>query len=147
MARRLKEEKVTIALMRWLVSKGWEILCYDFPQSGTGKVIHPNGHSSKTDGVIIPDIIAIKANKAVYFENKNRFVLEDFHKINNIKTSGNYSEGLTALIGDRMLYYGIGIPSSKNILSIINDYSDLTDFIISTDGEECTIDFQSTNIF
>ena len=37
--------------------KGWYIVCFDFPQSGTGILIHPDsGRSEKNKGSINPDI-------------------------------------------------------------------------------------------
>lgn len=38
----MNEEKVTKCLLKWLIDNGWEIVCYDFPQSGTGRLLHPN---------------------------------------------------------------------------------------------------------
>ena len=83
----MKEENVTKAILRKLVSAGWEIICYDFPQSGTGRVLHPNDRDSKTLGAIIPDIVAIKDGIVVDFENKDRFVFSDFEKIDQLRHS------------------------------------------------------------
>ena len=88
----MKEEDVTKAIIKKLVSAGWEIICYDFPQSGTGRVLHPNDRDSKTLGAIIPDIVAIKAGIVLDFENKDRFVLSDFEKIDNLRNSEDYSK-------------------------------------------------------
>lgn len=38
----MTEEQVTKALLQYLTDNGWHIVCFDFPQSGTGKVLHPN---------------------------------------------------------------------------------------------------------
>lgn len=35
----MKEERVSINILNWLESNGWKIICYDFPQSGTGQKI------------------------------------------------------------------------------------------------------------
>lgn len=37
----ISEEKVTINIIKWLKENDWEIICYDFPQSGTGIMLHP----------------------------------------------------------------------------------------------------------
>lgn len=38
----MTEEQVTKALLQHLTDNGWHIVSFDFPQSGTGKVLHPN---------------------------------------------------------------------------------------------------------
>lgn len=38
----MTEEQVTKAILQYLQNKGWHIVCFDFPQSGTGRVLHPN---------------------------------------------------------------------------------------------------------
>jgi hypothetical protein len=62
MERRITEEQLTKAILEWLIANNWEIICYDFPQSGTGVSIHPNEElrTTKNKGAIIPDIVAIK---------------------------------------------------------------------------------------
>jgi hypothetical protein len=36
MERRITEEQVTKAILDWLEANDWKIICFDFPQSGTG---------------------------------------------------------------------------------------------------------------
>ena len=116
----MREEKVTINILNWLESNGWSIVCYDFPQSGTGTLIHPNSDENqmtKNKGGIIPDIIAVKKKTAVFFENKDRYVESDFEKIRKIKSSGKYSEGLSRLLkqfASDTLFFGIAYASSIN---------------------------------
>ncbi len=43
----MTEEQVTKAILNHLVKNCWKIICFDFPQSGTGKYIHPNVSCSK----------------------------------------------------------------------------------------------------
>lgn len=135
----MKEERVTINILNWLENNGWKIICYDFPQSGTGVLLHPNSietRTSKNKGAIIPDIIATKDNKALFFENKDRFVLSDFEKIKTIKTTGNYSDSLNKILSSyniTNIFYGIGIPSvEKHIDKSIKNIKGI-DFLISTD--------------
>jgi hypothetical protein len=83
----MKEERVTINILNWLESNGWKIICYDFPQSGTGVLLHPNSDENRTTknkGGIIPDILATRNSVALFFENKDRFVLSDFEKLKEI---------------------------------------------------------------
>ena len=44
----MREERVTINILNWLESNGWKIICYDFPQSGTGVLLHPNSDENRT---------------------------------------------------------------------------------------------------
>ena len=133
----MREEKVTITMLKWLQSNDWQIVCFDFPQSGTGVSLHPNQNireKTKNKGAIIPDIIANKNGKSLFFENKDRFVLSDFEKINHIKLSGEYSNSLTDLLKNYptdTIYYGIGLPFSKTLESKLIKYESLVDFIVS----------------
>ena len=77
----MSEEEVTNSIMDWLESCGWEIVSFDFPQSGTGRTLHPNPdvrEHTKNKGGIIPDIVAIRNGIAAFFENKDRYVHSDF---------------------------------------------------------------------
>ena len=100
MEGRITEEQVTKIILKWLETTGWEIICFDFPQSGTGISLHLNEdlRDGKNKGVIIPDIIAIKNNEVVFFENKNRFELSDFLKLENLKTTNNYTMSISKLL-------------------------------------------------
>ena len=133
----MREEKVTITMLKWLQSNDWQIVCFDFPQSGTGVSLHPNQdirEKTKNKGAIIPDIIANKNGKSLFFENKDRFVLSDFEKVNHIKLSGEYSNSLTDLLKNYptdTIYYGIGLPFSKTLENKLIKYESLVDFIVS----------------
>src|SRR3989344_4038473 len=75
----ITEAFVTTKTIEWLKERGWGILSMDYPQSGTGFVLHPEGTKSKTEGAIIPDIVATKSGVGLIFENKDRFNLGDFN--------------------------------------------------------------------
>ena len=143
---KMREEKVTITILKWLQSNGWQIICFDFPQSGTGVSLHPNEdlrENTKNKGAIIPDIIANKDGISLFFENKDRFVLSDFQKINYVKVSGDYVESLSNLLTNyesNAIYYGIGLPYSKTLESKLIKHQDLIDFVISVNSNfEITI--------
>lgn len=130
---KIKEEQVTKALMQWLDENGWDIVCFDFPQSGTGRVLHPSNTTSKTEGAIIPDIVAIKNDVVLDFENKDRFVESDFEKIDFLRNTNLYDDSLKKLLGKRQyksIYYGIGMPYSERNYSKAQDYLDLVDFVV-----------------
>ena len=86
MERRITEEQMTKAIIDWLEINSWEIICFDFPQSGTGVSLHLNNELriTKNKGAFIPDIVAIKNENVIFFENKDRFVINDFIKIQNL---------------------------------------------------------------
>lgn len=152
MERRLTEEQITKEILDWLESKGWFIISYDFPQSGTGFVLHScnRKNSSKNKESIIPDIIAIKNEVVVFFENKDRFQLSDFDKISKLKKTFDYRNAISKLLQKYdyiNIYYGIGLPSTEKVNAKILNYLQMVDFIVQTNGIETTTTFQRTNIF
>ena len=131
--------------MKWLHSEGWEIVCYDFPQSGTGRVLHPSNTTSKTAGAIIPDIVAIKNGIVLDFENKDRFVYSDFEKVAELKASNLYDESFATLLKAHpftKIYFGIGMPYSENNFKKAEVFSGMVDFIVylKEDGSLHTTD-------
>jgi hypothetical protein len=153
MERRITEESITKAILSWLESNGWEIICFDFPQSGTGVSLHPNKNirTTKNKGSIIPDIIAIKKGIVVFFENKDRFVLNDFAKIEHLKLSGEYTESVSAILSNysyTQIYYGIGLPLSDITYRRTFENKEKIDFAIfvETDGS-ILIEYQTEAIF
>lgn len=141
----MKEEEVTKQILKWLVDTGWEILCFDFPQSGTGKPLHPNDRNSKTEGIIIPDIVAIKGGVVLDFENKDRFVIDDFKKVQTLRTTNNYSDDWSRLLKGKNcngIYYGVGMPYTDNNFKRAEEASCMVDFVvfIKDDGNVQTID-------
>ena len=152
MERRLTEEQITKVILSWLEFNGWTIICYDFPQSGTGFVLHScnRNNSSKNKESVIPDIIAIKNGTVVFFENKDRFVLSDFEKIYKLKTTSDYKSALSKLLEKyeyTNIYYGVGLPNNKKVNEKISKYTQMVDFIVQTDGVETKAEFQDINIF
>ena len=81
----MREEQVTKAMLKWLMDRNWAIVCFDFPQSGTGKVLHPNDAGEKNKKSIIPDIVAVQNGVCIFVENKDRFYFPDYEKQNALK--------------------------------------------------------------
>ncbi|ELI6456044.1 hypothetical protein RRM46_002283 [Flavobacterium psychrophilum] len=153
MERRITEEKVTKLILDWLESNDWKIICYDFPQSGTGISLHLNEElrETKNKGAVIPDIVAIKEEKVLFFENKDRFVLSDFDKLNSLKTNNNYSESIEKLLTNydfSAIYYGIGIPKIENQITKVKNEVEKVDFVIFVNSDkEIEIYYEKSNLF
>lgn len=153
MERRLTEEQITKALLHWLEANGWEIICYDFPQSGTGISLHPNEEirTTKNKGAIIPDIVAIRETTVVFFENKDRFVLSDFVKVNDLRTGLDYSASLDKLLKDHQvssIFYGVGLPNNEPACKKIKEQQTMIDFAICVNSDKSvTVNFQTKLIF
>ncbi|MBX3163876.1 MAG: hypothetical protein KF900_05305 [Bacteroidetes bacterium] len=135
MERRITEEKATKAILDWLENNGWEIICFDFPQSGTGISLHPNSdlRTTKNKGAFIPDIVAIKNETVIFFENKDRFVLDDFLKVQDLRQNNDYSNSIEKLLADfeyTQIFYGVGLVHSDNSEQKTNEHLDKIDFAI-----------------
>lgn len=132
----MTEEMVTKAILNWLTKSDWEIVCFDFPQSGTGHFLHPNNSKSeKNRGAINPDIVAVKSNVCVFFENKNRFYLLDYEKQNELINGDEYSIAIEKLLSNypvTEIYYGIGLPIIKHS-NKSRKAQHLVDFIIGVE--------------
>ena len=135
----MREESVTKKIIKYLKKNNWEIIAFDFPQSGTGVMILPdNNTSSKNKESIIPDIIAYKDKTCVFFENKDRFVKSDFDKVNDLIQNNKYINNINKFLSKyelKNIYYGIGLPyyvKTDNIL----EHSQLVDFVLKISEDE-----------
>lgn len=138
----MREEHVTKALLKWLIDNKWEIICFDFPQSGTGRLLHPNGANEKNKGAINPDIVAVRNGVCLFFENKDRFFLPDYEKVNGLIVDNDYTDDIAFLLSGHNVdefYYGIGLPTEKH-----NDKSQeaavLVDFIIGVNADKTALE-------
>ena len=134
----MTEEQVTKAIMAWLISNGWHIVCFDFPQSGTGRVLHPNFASGeKNKDSIIPDIVAVKGTVCLFFENKDRFYYPDYEKVNGLIVDNQYTAAIATLLHDYVvtdIYYGISLPTTKHKKKS-HESAELVDFIIGVEED------------
>src|SRR5699024_6514275 len=136
----MRESDVTLTLRNYFIKKDWEILAFDFPQSGTGTIIKQNYSNEKNKDSIIPDLIVRKGEKGIFLETKYRFYQDDIEKIYDIKTNNNYSHGLSDLFGGAIpenMWYGIGIPDKVNDKRKSINNSSLIDilFTVNKNGE------------
>jgi hypothetical protein len=127
--RVMTEEQVTKAILKTLIDNDWGIISDYFPQSFTGKMLHLNTELSpgivpdtlspgttKNKGGIIPDIVAVKNGICLFFENKDRVVVNDFEKISALIRDNQYKDAITALLSrytTDKIYYGVAFPLSK----------------------------------
>jgi len=131
----MREEVITKAILKFLENEGYRIVSFDFPQSGTGLLLHPDTRRDKNEG-IKPDIIASKGNILIIMENKDRYWKKDFEKMHELKTSGNYKRSLDGLHRDcntSVLKVGIGIPERKQTVINALETRHLVDFIVVVD--------------
>ena len=138
----MTEENVTKSILSYLIGRGWKIVTFDFPQSGTGRSLHPSGSVSKNAGVLIPDVVAVKDGVSIYLENKDRYYSEDFTKVNNVLQSRAYAESFFRVLGvdqDTMLG-GVGMPAVCCGL-ITDDVKNLVDFILKV-GDDGVVDVE-----
>lgn len=135
MERRITEEQVTKAILNWLESNGWQIITFDFPQSGTGYSLHPNEElrTTKNKGAFIPDIVAIKNKTVLFFENKDKFVLSDFLKVEELKSTEDYTSSIEKLLKEfsySKIFYGVGLAHSDKTEQKTNENLGKIDFVI-----------------
>jgi len=153
MERRITEEQLTKLIINWLESNDWEIISFDFPQSGTGISLHPNENirTSKNKASIIPDIVAIKNKTVIFFENKDRFVITDFVKTEYLKQTSDYSISISKLLQKftySAIYYGIGIPYNERNKKNIDDNLLKIDFSILVNPDyTISVHFDRMKIF
>lgn len=132
----MTEEKVTKAILGFLMGRGWRIISFDFPQSGTGRSLHPCGSASKNDGVLIPDVVAVKNGVSIYLENKDHFSPDDFAKVGRVLRTKIYADAFLKVLGinqDTMLG-GIGLPDACCEL-IREESKSVVDFVLKVSEE------------
>lgn len=150
---KMNEEFITKSFIKFLMDKGWEILSYDFPQSGTGVSLHLNQifrqPKTKNEGMITPDIIAFKEGIGLISENKLYFEKQDIDKLEKLRR-GVYSEGLNKVFQERQvkkLIFGIILPNIPNEVSKAQDYLAKVDFIfIVNEKGICNIKYLQESI-
>lgn len=153
MERRITEEQATKAILDWLEANDWKIICFDFPQSGTGVSLHPNEElrTTKNKGAFIPDIVAIKNRTVIFFENKDRFVLDDFFKVKNLRNKNDFSNSIERLLAEfeyTEILYGVGLVHSVFAEQMSSLHIDKIDFCVFYHGDKTIkIHFDPKEIF
>lgn len=132
----MKEEFVTKSIINYLKVNCWNIFAFDYPQSGTGFLIHPNDRLHKNKDAIIPDIIANKKSTCIIMENKPYYYKNDFFKLDNLKNDTKYSNDLNSILKQlncKNIKYGIGLPEKDFLQKRSEEHLELVDFIITVD--------------
>ena len=135
----MKEEFVTKSIISYLKRNRWNIFAFDYPQSGTGFLIHPNDRLHKNKDAIIPDIIANKKSICIIMENKPYYYEKDFLKLDNLKNNTNYSNDLNMILkrlNCKNIKYGIGLPEKDFLQNKSEKHMKLVDFIITVDDSK-----------
>lgn len=115
----LTEENITMNILDYLEENGWKILCFDYPQSGTGIYFKDeNSTGEKNKNSINPDIIATKNNVSLYFENKSYYYQPDIDLVKNLKIINPYRISIDRKLRQTIntdFFYGIGLPFTLEI--------------------------------
>ena len=136
----MREEEVTLSLLSWLKNEKWFIISFDYPGSGTGIRIHKNGTRFKNKDTIVPDIIAVNGEIALFFENKDHFCLKDFQKQYSNIHEGLYSDDVDRILAPynvKKCLWGIGMPDKK-YNKHVNSHEWMVDFLMCV-AEDKTI--------
>lgn len=131
----MREENVTMFILDWLRGNNWKILSFDYPGSGTGIRLHKNGTRNKNKDTIVPDIIAVKDEVALFFENKDHFYKKDFEKQYSNIHDNFFSEDVDELLRVYdiiKIKWGIGIPTDK-YSKTVGKYEYMVDFLFTVE--------------
>lgn len=150
----VNEEKVTKCIVNWLRENGWKIISVDIPQAGSGLAIHIDRALVSTLGGLhrayVPDVIAERSGVLVFFENKPRFSLEDFRKVQRLRTDDRYRPGIERIAGPNAVgaKFGVGLNDTASNEQKALAHSDMVDFIILANQKRgCRISFQNGMLF
>ena len=101
--------------------------------------MHPNNaDSEKNKDSIIPDIVAVKDDVSLFFENKDRFYFPDYEKVNELIVNNQYSDAMDRLLSDykiENIFYGIGLPTEKH-KNKSKESANLVNFILGVNSDK-----------
>jgi hypothetical protein len=86
------EDFVSYTILKFLQGKKWHVLHYH-PPGG-----HPSFSIILTDGIYVPDIVAVKKNKILVVENKPQFSGDDVDKMESMYSDSSIIEQITAFV-------------------------------------------------
>ncbi|MBE6060273.1 MAG: hypothetical protein E7215_08895 [Clostridium sulfidigenes] len=132
----MSEENITIELVRILRGLGWDIISFDFPQSGTGLDLKPNDSNEKNKDNYKPDIIVAKDGIALITENKVNYYEYDITKLNTLRETEIYSNSLDAILSPynvELVYYGAALKLNKKNKEKLDNKKSKIDFSLLYD--------------
>lgn len=138
----ITEEQITISILNFLDSCGWRILCFDFPQSGTGIFFsHENFPNEKNKHSLNPDIIAVKNKVAIHLENKIYWNESDVQLLKKLKIHNPYRKSIDnklKLTKECTFYYGLGLYDYKKNDNLVdaNFSKNYYDFVFFVDDKK-----------
>ena len=151
----MNEGKVTKNLIRFLKNNGWNVVAFDYPQSGTGRNFRPSKEfqeeNNKNKNHVIPDILAVKDGVLLFFENKTEFFFNDFKKVNGLRINNIYEDSINEFLGSlnikiHKMYFGIGCRDSSKFYKKAEMYYHMTDFVLNVNEQGVEVTYNSMNI-
>ena len=137
----ITEERITNYILDYLEENGWKILCFDYPQSGTGIYFKDeNFLNNKNKNSINPDIIVTKDKISLYFENKSYYYEPDVDLIKKLKKLNPYRKSIDRKLKETkntVFFYGVGLPytldNENKVRELVrNDEIDFAALVISS---------------
>ena len=128
----MTEEQVTRSVLQWLTDLGWDILDYDFPGGGTGRSFHIDDCVDKTEGIVIPDVIAFKDGVILLFEDKSVDTWTDYEKVERIAKTVKFLDLLRAAYPDKEICnirWGIAYSGARRFIDRVKDTC--IDFVVN----------------
>lgn len=133
----MKEEAITLAVVNFLKSKGFVIIAFDYPGSGSGLRLSPEERGSKNNGMI-PDIIACCGAILIIIESKPTFVLDDVNKLQPLRDGTDYFKALQRLMqlsNTHVILYGVCFEHNDRQNAKANNYKDKLDFVLTVSAD------------
>ena len=90
----MREEDVTRRVAGWLESGGWRILSVHAPGTQGGLRLRPIGVESKSEGTLIPDIVAARDGCVAVLESKPEYCDADVQKVRTVAEDPRYRDDL-----------------------------------------------------
>lgn len=137
MAGRMTEEIITRTILNWLKIDGWLILSFDYPQSGTGYALRPDGDGlkgSKNLGTLIPDVIAVKNEVTIFFENKVFFFQGDIDALLSLREDAAYAPAIRTLHQNQPTHrsmVGVGLLHTPSNIEKLFNVEQFLDFAVA----------------
>ncbi|MEA3401286.1 MAG: hypothetical protein U9R79_08625 [Armatimonadota bacterium] len=108
----MREEDVTRYVAQWLEDLGWCLISVHYPGTSGGLRLSRSGESAKSEGAIIPDIIAAREAHLLIVESKPEYCESDLAKVRAIKDDPRYRSDLVraaAMVRQPLRHVVVGV--------------------------------------